>query len=97
MIQRQDDYESTSEKLKLSISETRISAEADVIVKPVENTFAQTMHQESQDTDVVFLGLKMPADDEIEGYAQTLLELAVGSASHIMVRNAGPYRGKLIS
>jgi hypothetical protein len=55
------------------------------------------MHQESKDTDVVFLGLKMPTDDEVEGYAQTLLELAVGPACYIMVRNAGPYSGKLIS
>jgi hypothetical protein len=97
MIQRQDAYESMSEKLRLLIGETRIRANADVIVKAAENSFAETMHQESKNTDVVFLGLKMPEDDEVEGYAQTLLELAVGPATYIMVRNAGPYRGKLIS
>jgi len=97
MIQRQDAYESMSEKLRLLIRETRIRADADVIVKAAENSFAETMHQESKNTDVVFLGLKMPEDDEVEGYAQTLLELAVGPATYIMVRNAGPYRGKLIS
>ena len=97
MVQQQDAYESRSERLRLLIRETRINAEADVIVKPTENSFAQTMHQESKETDLVFLGLKMPKEQEIEAYARTLLELAVGQASYIMVRNAGPYRGKLIT
>jgi len=68
-----------------------------VIVEPVGNTFPQTMHRESRDTDVVFPELKSPADDKIEDYAQTLLDLVTGPASHVMVRNTGPFRGKLIS
>lgn len=97
MIQSQDAYASMAENLRLLVRETRIRAEVDVIVKRADITFAQTMHQESRDTDLVFLGLKMPADDEIEEYAQTLLELAVGPTSYIMVRNTSPYRGKLIA
>jgi hypothetical protein len=85
------------ERLRFLIRETRIKAEANVIIKPSENNFAQTMHQESKDTDVVFLGLKMPTEEEIETYAKTLIDLAVGPASYIMVRNSGPYRGKLIA
>ena len=97
LVQHQDAYESMSEKLRLLIQETRIKAEADVIVKSPESSFAQTMHLESKDTDLVFLGLKMPTEKEIESYAQTLLELAVGPLSYIMVQNAGPYRGMLIT
>jgi len=96
IIPQEDGYEAMSERLRLLIEETRIHAEANVIMTPSQTTFLQTMHQESKKTDVVFLGLKMPTEDEIQGYAQTLLELAVGPAGYIMVRNAGPFRGKLI-
>lgn len=96
IIRRPDGYEAMSKKLGLLIEETRINAETDVIIKPTQNTFTQTMHQESKETDAIFLGLKMPTEDEIQGYARTLLELAVGPFGYIMVRNAGPYRGKLI-
>ncbi len=97
MIRSRDAYESGLEKLRILIRETRINAEVDVIVPQQEATFSQTMHEKSKDTDVVFLGLKMPKEDEIGTYAQTLLKLAVGPASYILVRNTGPYRGKLIS
>jgi len=96
LIEREEDYEPMSERLRLLIRETRISAEANVIVSPSGKRFAQTMHQESRETDVVFLGLKMPSVDEVESYARTLLDLAVGPSIHIMVRNASPYSGKLI-
>ena len=92
-----DDAEAMSERLRLLIRDMRINAGEDVIVSASGNTFAQTMRQESRDTDVVFLGLKMPAEDEVEEYAQTLLDLATGPVSYIFVRNTGPYRGQLIS
>jgi len=96
MIDRRDEYGPMAERLRNLIADVRIKAEPDIILKPSHSTFAETMQQESRNTDVVFLGLKMPGDDEIEEYAGRLLELAVGPVSYIMVRNAGPYRGKLI-
>jgi amino acid transporter len=97
MVHRDASYAAMSETLTESIRETRIKAKADVIVEPAGNTFAQTMHQESKNTDVIFLGLKLPEDDEVESYARTLIDLAVGPACYIMVLNTGPYRGELIS
>ena len=97
LIEHQDMYEHAEKRLRNLIADVRIRAEADVVRKPPDSTFAETMHRESEDTDVVFLGLTMPEDEEIEAYAGKLLELAAGPSSYIMVRNAGPYRGKLIS
>jgi hypothetical protein len=97
LIEHQDRYEHAEKRLRNLIGDVRIKAEVDVVCRPPDSNFAETMHRESGDTDVVFLGLTMPEDDEIGEYAGRLLELATGPSSYIMVRNAGPYRGKLIT
>jgi hypothetical protein len=97
LVEHKDMYEHAEQRLSNLIADVRIRAEVDIVRKPPESTFAETMHRESEDTDVVFLGLTMPKDEEIEEYAGRLLELAAGPSSYIMVRNAGPYRGKLIA
>ena len=97
IIDRQDAYESMAERFRNLIADVRIKAGVDIILRPTDATFGQLIHRESKDTDVVFLGLKMPEDGEVEEYSERLFKLAVGSSSFIMVRNAGPYRGKLIS
>ena len=58
---------------------------------------AEIMHRESKNTDVTFLGLKLPEEDGLNEYAESLFQIARGNSSFIFVRNAGPYRGKLIS
>jgi hypothetical protein len=97
MVDQKYEVEPMADILRNLIGEVRIKAEPDVILRSPNATFMDTMHQASKNTDVVFLGLKMPKDDEMEEYAGTLFDLATGPSSCIMVRNAGPYRGELIS
>jgi hypothetical protein len=84
-------------KFESLISELRIDAKPDLIVNNEGLDFAEIMNRESKNTDVTFLGLKLPEEDGLEEYADSLFEMARGNSSFIFVRNASPYRGKLIS
>ena len=67
---------------------------------PLEDSkldFAEILSRESRDTDVTFLGLKLPEEEGLDDYADILFNIARGNSSFIFVRNASQYRGKLIS
>ena len=85
------------ESIQTLITDLRIEAEPDLIVNNENLEFSEIMQKESLNTDVTFIGLKSPEEDEIEEYAKSLFDLATGTSSFIFVRNASQYRGKLIS
>ena len=89
--------ETMEKRLESLISELRINAKPDLIINNEKLGFAEIMNRESKNTDVTFLGLKLPEENELEEYADSLFQLARGNSSFIFVRNASPYRGKLIS
>jgi amino acid transporter len=97
IINSEKNREAMRERLESFISDLRINAEADLIVNNKHLGFAEIMNRESQNTDVTFLGLKLPEEDDLDGYAESLFRMAKGNSSFIFVRNASPYRGKLIS
>jgi amino acid transporter len=88
--------ESAAADLAALMPETRIRAEAEVIVKPADKTVIEVMHETSRTASVVFLGLMEPeAGTEAENAAR-LIELASGLNTAIFVRNAGEFAGRLI-
>jgi amino acid transporter len=92
----EQDRETKAANLNALIPEARIQAETEVIVKSPEQTFAEVMHAHTQETDVVFLGLKDPLPETEGEYARWLSELAKGFPTTIFVRNAGEFAGHLI-
>jgi hypothetical protein len=97
IINNEKNREKMRERFKSIIADVRIQAEPDLIVNNEDLGFAEIMNRESKNTDVSFLGLKLPEEDGLEEYAESLFEMARGNSSFIFVRNASPYRGKLIS
>lgn len=97
IINSEKNKEAMRERLESFISDLRINAEPDLIFNNEKLEFAEIMNRESKNTDVTFLGLKLPEEDGLKGYADSLFEMARGNSSFIFVRNASPYRGKLIS
>jgi len=61
------------ERLESFISDLRIDAEPDLIINNEKLGFAEIMNRESKNTDVTFLGLKLPEEDGLNEYADTLL------------------------
>jgi hypothetical protein len=50
----------------------------------------------SQDADVVFMGLTVPQIGQEQEYCQRLTQMVQGLPTTILVRNSGPFSGKLI-
>jgi len=86
-----------NESIQTLITDLRIEAEPDLIIDDESMEFSEILKRESVNTDVTFVGLKSPEEDEIKDYAENLFDLATGNSSFIFVRNASQYRGKLIS
>jgi len=78
------------------IRAVRIEARQDVIVRPQDRSVVETIRAVSRDASVVFLGLKSPAEDQQGTYAGQLLELVDELPTTVLVRNSGPFRGRLI-
>jgi hypothetical protein len=88
--------EPMSSKLKELVTEVRIDAETDVILKQPDQSVIDVMHRASRGADVVFLGLAIPEPGTELEYAQRLFELADGFTATILVRNNEPFAGELI-
>jgi amino acid transporter len=84
------------EGLAKLLPEIRIGAESEVIVKPVDRSITEVLHQTSANADIVFLGLQEPEPGEEAAYADRIIELAGGLNTCIFVRSAGEFAGHLV-
>lgn len=82
--------------LERVIGEARIDAEIDILRKADDIPISGQIFRESQDGDVVLMGLRATARGEEEAYARRLEELAEGLPSVLFVRSAGTFRGRLL-
>jgi amino acid transporter len=78
------------------LPETRIGAESEVIIKPVDRSIMEILHQTSADADVVFLGLQEPEPGDEAAYADRIIELSGGLNTCIFVRSADEFAGRLV-
>jgi hypothetical protein len=78
------------------LPEIRIAAEAEVMIRPKDQTVREIIHQESAEADMVFLGLTIPPPDQREAYAARLQELAEPLRTVFFVKNSSLFVGKLI-
>jgi amino acid transporter len=96
IVAAEAEREQMGRKLRAMMDEVRIEAEADVLVKPEDQSLRQVMHAASRDADLVFLGLKIPAPGEEPAYVEQLNALAAGFSLALFVRNAEPFAGKML-
>jgi hypothetical protein len=96
IVQSKRERQPMAKKLDELISDVRIKSRAEVLVRPPEMAFSEVFNSVSQKVGVSFLGLKIPDPGEETDYASRLNQLADGRQTIILVRNAGPFAGKLI-
>jgi hypothetical protein len=82
--------------LERVIRNARIRADVDVIRKPEGISLSDLITSQSQDADVVLMGLRAVASGEEAGYAARLDDLAEGLPAVLFVRSAGAFRGRLL-
>ncbi|MBU0743087.1 amino acid permease [bacterium] len=88
--------EARAAELTRLVTEIRIPAEAEVVVKPADQTVAEVIHQHSRKADMTFLGLMIPEPGAEAESVDRLIELASGLNTTIFVRNASEFSGELL-
>ena len=83
-------------EFKAMLTDIRISADVDVLVKPQDRSLEEFIQEHSQSGRLVFIGLPVPEVGQESTYADTLHRLTSGMPSTVLVRNAGPFRGHLV-
>ena len=88
--------ENTEAFLAKLLPEIRIEADIDVMMMTPGHTVRETIHAESGDADVVFLGLDVPENGTEAAYGERLRELAEPLRTVFFVKNATLFVGELI-
>ncbi|MEC9466053.1 MAG: amino acid permease [Myxococcota bacterium] len=83
-------------EFRAMLTDIRIPATVEVIVKDEDQSIETCIQAHSQDASLVFLGLPVPPAGEESLYAETLVKLVQGMPDTLLVRNAGPFRGRLV-
>ena len=78
------------------VEDIRIPARVESLVRREDETVEALIHRHSKHADLVFLGMSTPEEGDEERYAQALLRLLEPLPSTVLVRNAGPFRGRLV-
>jgi amino acid transporter len=92
----EEERESQTEGLAALLSEVRIDAETQVMMKPEGRSIADVIHEQSATADLVFLGLRDPGPGTVPAYARRMEELASGLKTVVFVRSAGEFAGRLV-
>jgi len=82
--------------LQRMLEENRISAEIEVTPWDPEANVQTLIQQKSQGADLVFLGLREPAEGKEREYADRLAELVGDLPTVVLVRSAGIFAGQLL-
>ncbi len=86
----------TERSLATMIPEARIRAESKVILKPEDRTVVEIMHEESDDADVIFMGLADVEPGEEAASAKRLTEMIEGFPTVVLVKNSSMFVGELV-
>ena len=75
IITKEDERESAQSKLSAFLEQSRLGIIGEIIIGKNKNLF-ETIRESSKDVDLVFLGIRPPAEDEsVEDYAKYYEEL----------------------
>lgn len=96
IVADEQEREPRATQLTELVTEVRIDAETDVLIRPPDRSVIDMMHEASRDADVVFAGLAIPEPGAELEYAGRLFKLADGFAATILVRNNEQFAGTLI-
>ncbi|MDH3499919.1 MAG: Na-K-Cl cotransporter [Acidimicrobiia bacterium] len=78
------------------IKNARISAAAQVMLKPADRSVQEVMAEQSASADVVFMGLRSVAPGTEAEYADRIEGLLCRLPTVMLIRSAGEFRGRLL-
>ena len=96
IVQSEEERAAQTERLQALLAEVRIEAETEIILRPEGASIADVIREQSEDADLVFLGLNDPDPGTTAEYAERLANLTSGLGTTVFVRNAGEFAGRLV-
>ncbi len=96
IVATQQEAEQLTASMRAFLDSVRIAAEMDVIVPEPGQAIGDLIRQGSRNARLVLLGLpEVPPGEELV-HAERMLSLVEGLPPTMLVRNAGPFRGRLV-
>ncbi len=96
IVPTQEDADQLQASMRAFLSTIRIHAEMEVLVPEPGQAIGELIRQGSRNARLVLLGLpEVPPDEEL-AHAERMLSLVEGLPPTLLVRNAGPFRGRLV-
>lgn len=96
MVEDEEQAEARRRECAAMLPAIRIDAHVKVIVQSADRTTAELIRDHSREAGRVFLGMAVAEPGREEVYARRLIDLLDGMPTTILVRNAGPFRGRLV-
>ena len=88
LLESEEGKEGSEQHIAELLEEVRVEGEAVVLVRSSpEQTFASVLRETSEESDLVFLGMRVPEEGEIEQSARALGELIEAAGSALLVRS----------
>ncbi len=89
VVESEEEKYKMQKKMKLLIPESRIKSDIEIIVNTNKDKISKIIQEYSNESDIVFLGLKITDESEEEGYANYLNDLTGKLKTVIFVNNPG--------
>jgi solute carrier family 12 (potassium/chloride transporter), member 4/6 len=91
-----DEGERINTELVGMLEEIRMKVKVDIIRREDGENARDAIRRHSSDAALVFLGLPVPDVGNEEALAESVLALVEGMPPTLLVKNAGPFRGRLV-
>lgn len=96
IVPTQEEADTLQRSMRTFLESVRIRADIEVLVPEPGQAIPSLIHMHSRNARLVLLGLPVvPAGQELD-HAERMLELVKGLPPTLLVRNAGPFRGRLV-
>lgn len=96
VVESVEEGEELSKRVAAGLVGSNIVAEIEMVVRPEGQGTVDCIRERSNKADLVFLGLARAEPGDEEAVAKRLVALVEGMPSVILVRNSGPFRGRLV-
>ncbi|MBW2253584.1 MAG: Na-K-Cl cotransporter [Deltaproteobacteria bacterium] len=96
VVEDADSLARQEEEFRALLPEIRIEADVEVLLRPEGQSVTDLIRDHSKGARLVFLGMSVARAGEEEDYATTLMAFLEGLPETVLVRNAGPFRGRLV-
>lgn len=83
-------------RVRVGLTDSNIATDLEIIVLPEGASAREVLQKRSARADLVFLGLPLVSEGQDAAAAEGLDALVQGMPSTILVRNSGPFRGRLV-